>query len=256
MTEKYKKWDAEDFRKHLIKNRDNYQPIFWSGSSKNEFTGEIIRAVDRADTWEKLNPGWKSVGTLIKEAGYNPKKVDWEKASELFAQESGGIAHVFIGEKSDWQNNTWNTAERNAVINNDKIKEVFYHNLLTKEIGKFKDKKELPETQGKLKFTEKIGVMLTKEPSDKKTVKQIMRLQKAKDKIRTQLTKPKLTPERTRKLDQRLERKTQQHADKWDEVINSPRKDEIISKIQQAQIKELNRQQARDKTRDHDRTRE
>jgi hypothetical protein len=92
--------------------------------------------------------------------------------------------------------------------------------------------------------------------ADKKTVKQIMRLQKSKDKIRTQLTKPKLTPERTQKLKQRLERKTQQHADKWDEVINSPRKDEIISKIQQAQIKELNKQQARDKTRDHDRTRE
>jgi len=94
------------------------------------------------------------------------------------------------------------------------------------------------------------------ENGDNAVVKEIMRLQQAKDTLRKQLTRPKLTPDQTKSLEDRLARKTQQHADKWDEVINDPRKDEIISKIQQAQIKELRREErTRDKSHDYDRTR-
>jgi hypothetical protein len=95
------------------------------------------------------------------------------------------------------------------------------------------------------------------ENSDKKIVAEIMRLQRMKDNIRTQLTRPGLSPDQTQKLEQRLAKATQDHVDRWDEAINDPRKDEIISKIQQAQIKEMEREEReRDKTRDHDRTRE
>jgi superfamily I DNA and/or RNA helicase len=94
------------------------------------------------------------------------------------------------------------------------------------------------------------------ENSDNAIVKEIMRLQKAKDTLKKQLAEPKLTPEKRQSLEDRLARKTQQHADKWDEVINDPRKDEIISKIQQSQIKELHKEErTREKSRDHDRTR-
>jgi len=94
------------------------------------------------------------------------------------------------------------------------------------------------------------------ENGDNAVVKEIMRLQQAKDTLRKQLTGSKLTPDQTKSLEDRLALKTQQHADKWDEVINDPRKDEIISKIQQAQIKELRREErTRDKSRDHDRSR-
>ena len=94
------------------------------------------------------------------------------------------------------------------------------------------------------------------ENNDNAIVKEIMRLQKAKDTLRKQLTRPKLTPDQTKSLEDRLARKTQQHADKWDEVINSPDKDRIINKIQQAQIKELHREErTRDKSHDRDRSR-
>jgi len=83
-----------------------------------------------------------------------------------------------------------------------------------------------------------------------------MQLQKAKDTLKKQLAESKLTPDRTKSLENRLAKKTRQHADKWDEIINDPRKDEIINKIQQAQIKDLKKEErTRDQSREYDRTR-
>jgi len=93
------------------------------------------------------------------------------------------------------------------------------------------------------------------ENSDQAIVKEIMRLQGTKNTINKHLAKPNLTPEKRQSLEARLNRTTQQHTEKWNEVINSPDKDRIINKIEQAQIKQLKREQARDRTLDHDRSR-
>ena len=92
------------------------------------------------------------------------------------------------------------------------------------------------------------------ENSDRVIIKEIMRLQGVKDIINNQLAQPNLTPEQTESLEAALADATKQHAAKWDEVINSPDKDRIIDKIEQAQIKQLEKEQARDRR--HDRTRE
>jgi hypothetical protein len=93
------------------------------------------------------------------------------------------------------------------------------------------------------------------ENNDKAIVKEIMQLQKSKDTIRKQLAEPALTPEKIQLLENRFALKAQQHTAKWDEIINSPDKDRIINKIEQAQIKQLQRELSRDRTRDHERSR-
>jgi len=94
------------------------------------------------------------------------------------------------------------------------------------------------------------------ENNDNAIVKEIMQLQKSKDTLKKQLAESKLTPDRAKALEKRLAQKTRQHADKWDEIINDPRKDEIINKIQQAQIKDLKKEErTRDQSREYDRTR-
>jgi hypothetical protein len=93
------------------------------------------------------------------------------------------------------------------------------------------------------------------ENSDQAIIKEIMRLQGIKNRINKQLAEPTLTPEKRQSLENALTRATRQHTAKWDEVINSPDKDRIINKIEQAQIKQLQKEQARDRTHEHDRSR-
>jgi len=93
------------------------------------------------------------------------------------------------------------------------------------------------------------------ENSDQALIKEIMQLQRAKDNLKKQLTTPNLSPEKSRLLEKRLTLATQKHTAKWDEIINSPDKDRIIHKIEQVQIKQLQREQARDRTREPERTR-
>jgi DNA-binding MurR/RpiR family transcriptional regulator len=88
------------------------------------------------------------------------------------------------------------------------------------------------------------------ENNDNAVVKEVMRLQHAKNTLKKQLTDSKLTPEKRQLLETRLARKSQQHTAQWDEIINSPDKDRIINKIEQAQIKQLQKEQARDRTRE------
>jgi len=91
------------------------------------------------------------------------------------------------------------------------------------------------------------------ENSDNAIVKEVMRLQHAKDTLKKQLTRSDLTPEQAKSLEARLARKSYQHTAKWDEIINSPDKDRIINKIEQAQIKALRKEERqRDKLREHE----
>jgi hypothetical protein len=126
----YRNWDAEYFREFLQNHTNEYEPVFWSGHSENEF-GEKVYASERADEFCDLHntlldegsPEYKTVSNLVDEAGFDPldKNIDWDEASQAFAEESSGQAHCFIGEECDYENNCWNTIERNAVINNENI---------------------------------------------------------------------------------------------------------------------------------------
>jgi hypothetical protein len=95
------------------------------------------------------------------------------------------------------------------------------------------------------------------ENSDKELIAEIMKLQGIKNRISKQLESPDLSPEKIQTLEKSLIRTTQAHTDKWDEIINSPRKDDLIEKMEQAQLRQLEKQQARDrdKTREPERTR-
>jgi len=93
------------------------------------------------------------------------------------------------------------------------------------------------------------------ENSDKAIIKEIMQLQRAKDTIKKQLAESALTPEKSQLLEKRLNLATQNHTAAWNDVINSPDKDRIISQIEQAQIKQLRREQTRDRTREPERSR-
>jgi len=91
------------------------------------------------------------------------------------------------------------------------------------------------------------------ENSDQAIVKEIMRLQGTKNTINRHLAESNLTPEKRQSLETRLTRATQRHTAKWDEVIGSPDKDRIINKIEQAQIKQLQKEdRERDKSREHE----
>ena len=88
------------------------------------------------------------------------------------------------------------------------------------------------------------------ENNDKQLINEIMRLQGNKDKINKQLAAPTLTPEKRRKLENFLVRSTQAHKEKWGEIINSPDKDCLMTKLEQAQLKQLQKQRNRDKYRE------
>ena len=94
------------------------------------------------------------------------------------------------------------------------------------------------------------------ENSDKQLINEIMKLQGIKNRIDKQLTNPALSPEKHQSLELTLTRTTQAHADKWQELINSPRRADLLRKIEQAQAKQLERQnRTHDRSPDHNRTR-
>jgi hypothetical protein len=93
------------------------------------------------------------------------------------------------------------------------------------------------------------------ENSDKQLVNEIMRLQAAKDKINKQLADPNLTPQKRQSLERSFARTKQTHADRWDELINSPRRAELIRLTEQAITKKLEKSRIRDRTREYDRSR-
>lgn len=95
------------------------------------------------------------------------------------------------------------------------------------------------------------------ENSDKSLIDEIMKLQGIKNRINKHLESPDLSPEKIQTLEKSLTQATQAHTDKWDEIINSPRKDDLIEKMEQAQLKQLEKEQARnrDRNREPERTR-
>ncbi|MCL2798612.1 MAG: hypothetical protein FWD58_11310 [Firmicutes bacterium] len=91
------------------------------------------------------------------------------------------------------------------------------------------------------------------ENSDKELINEIMRLQGLKNRIDKQLPDPNLSPEKRQSLEKSLVRATQAHIDKWDELINSPNKNDLMRKIEQAQIKQLEREnRTKDRTREQE----
>ncbi|MCL2475692.1 hypothetical protein [Candidatus Bathycorpusculum sp.] len=92
------------------------------------------------------------------------------------------------------------------------------------------------------------------ENSDKQLIAEIMRLQAAKDKINKQLAAPDLTPQKRQSLEHSFARTKQDHADKWQEIINSPRRAELIRMTEQAITKNLEKSRTRDRTHDLDRS--
>jgi len=92
------------------------------------------------------------------------------------------------------------------------------------------------------------------ENNDKVLVKEVLQLQNARNAVKNQLMTPKLTPEKRQSLEKRLARATRKHADKWDEIINHPNRVNLINKIEQAQIKALQKEE-RDKSHESDRSR-
>jgi hypothetical protein len=136
----------------LQANTDKYEPVFWSGFSENEF-GEIIEAKERADLFcdrhnayrDAGEPEYKTIEELMKDAGFDPADVvDWQEASKIFAEESSGQAHVFIGEKCEYEDNEWNCTERDAVIENSKIDNDIDCVDLSTGLHSTCDKKNLP----------------------------------------------------------------------------------------------------------------
>jgi hypothetical protein len=91
------------------------------------------------------------------------------------------------------------------------------------------------------------------ENSDKQIVNEIMRLQAAKDKITKQLSATDLSPQKRQTLETSFARTKQTHADRWDEIINNPRRAELIRLTEQAITKKLTKSRNRDRT--YDRTR-
>ena len=82
-----------------------------------------------------------------------------------------------------------------------------------------------------------------------------MRLQAAKDKINKQLAAPDLSPQKRQTLEHSFTRTKQAHADRWDEIINSPRRAELIRLTEQAITKKLEKSHTRDRNHELDRTR-
>jgi hypothetical protein len=88
------------------------------------------------------------------------------------------------------------------------------------------------------------------ENADKALIDEIMRLQGVKDKINKQLEEPDLSPQKRQTLEHSLTRTKQAHADRWDEIINSPRRQELMRMTEQANEKQLQKEE-----RDRDRSR-
>ncbi|MCL2378128.1 MAG: hypothetical protein FWC77_03275 [Defluviitaleaceae bacterium] len=151
-------WNAESFRDYIKKHHEGYDPVFWSGYSTDEFNGEFIEAREKAETFcrahnsmlEENEPQYMTVAMVAHKAGFDiddVENIDWDEASRIFAEESSGKAHAFIGDYCDHENNCWNTVERDAVISNDKIdNKIDFINVVTlerSELGKY----ELPKPQ-------------------------------------------------------------------------------------------------------------
>jgi hypothetical protein len=93
------------------------------------------------------------------------------------------------------------------------------------------------------------------ENSDQALIKEILNLQKNKATIKKRLEDPNISPQKRQSREIDLAQKSQQYTEKWDEVINSPNKNDLMTKIEQAQAKSLQKSRTRDKSREAERSR-
>ena len=118
-----------EFRKHL--QNDDYKSVFWAGNSRSLEVEAEIRASDIAeDICEEQNnlvstdEKWKTLEMQLKEAKINTSEFtddNWERASEIFAEEARGNVCVIKGEYDYRIYGTFNETEREILISNENV---------------------------------------------------------------------------------------------------------------------------------------
>jgi hypothetical protein len=93
------------------------------------------------------------------------------------------------------------------------------------------------------------------EDSDRELVQSVIKLQKSIAAIEKQLADPDLSPQKRQSLENSQAQNSQQHKAKWDEIKASPNKNDLMTKIEQAQEKEVTKSREHDRTREAERTR-
>jgi hypothetical protein len=93
------------------------------------------------------------------------------------------------------------------------------------------------------------------ENSDQALIKELLTLQKGKNTLKTQLSNPNLSPEKRQKLEKSLTLKSEQYTEKWREIADSPNKNELMKKAEQAITKDTAKDRTRSRTHDKDRSR-
>ncbi|MCL2134092.1 MAG: hypothetical protein FWH37_00820 [Candidatus Bathyarchaeota archaeon] len=131
-----KEWNAEEFRSYLQAHHTEYEPVFYSGTTYDEFHDENVFAWKVAEWYASQHSECKTVETLVKEAGFNDLNEDqMNKASEIYAKESSGAPHYFFGDEID-SNSTWAKHECDKVMKNIKINdEGIRFNLIPEQAG-------------------------------------------------------------------------------------------------------------------------
>jgi hypothetical protein len=144
-----KEWNEQEFREYLQEHHGEYEPIFYSGQTYDEFHGETVESWKEAEWYASQHPECKTVGTLVSEAGYDPANVPMGNASQVYAEKSSGKAHCFFGDTVS-PDSDWVKYEREAAINNTKIdNEVERFNLVPEQAEGVRsyscDKSNLPD---------------------------------------------------------------------------------------------------------------
>jgi hypothetical protein len=91
------------------------------------------------------------------------------------------------------------------------------------------------------------------ENNDKELVKEVLSLQKSKSVVTKQLSNSNLLPEKRQLLEYRLNLISEEYVAKWGEVKQSSNRNELISQVEQAQIKDLQRTLQKSREQDKDR---
>jgi hypothetical protein len=93
------------------------------------------------------------------------------------------------------------------------------------------------------------------ENDDRELVQSVIKLQKSIASIEKQLADPDISPQKRQSLENSQAQKSQQHKAKWDEIKSSPNKNDLMTKIEQIQEKEVTKSREQDKTHEAERTR-
>ncbi|MDR2203493.1 MAG: hypothetical protein LBE76_04210 [Nitrososphaerota archaeon] len=93
------------------------------------------------------------------------------------------------------------------------------------------------------------------ENSDKALIKEILQLQSSKNTIETKLSNHNISDKKRLNLERSLALKSEQYTAKWDEIINHPNKDKLITQYEQTIANRIEKARARERTRTHERSR-